>query len=86
MVNRESFKMTIERPLMTYIRDAASDSVRVPRDIEMRLSKVIGRTVQIRTTKDLAHVYTDLIRHGIIQYLRATLARVEQSNNGNKRE
>jgi len=69
--------MTDRREFMPFVREVGSDVVRLPRDTERRLSQYIGRPVQVRNTSDLARAYTDLMRQGIIEYLRKALEEAE---------
>lgn len=72
--------MIDERKFMPFVREAGTDVVRLPKDEERRLSRYLGRPVQVRTTADLAKVYTDLMRRGIAEHIQKMIR--ENSPNG----
>lgn len=53
------------KPIIPYVCDVATGTVRVPADIERKLSRFLRRPVRIRNNKDLAEAFTDLLRMSI---------------------
>lgn len=54
------------QPLIPHLRDINTDRVRVPAQVERRLSKILGRRVTITTTTELAHISIELLQIGVI--------------------
>lgn len=52
-----------------YIHDIKTGAVRVPEHTEKKLSKILGRPVHIRNTRDLAKTFTDIMRAAIYKKL-----------------
>lgn len=52
-----------------YLHDIKTGVVRVPARTEEKLSKILGRPVHIRNTRDLAKTFTDVMRASIYKQL-----------------
>lgn len=57
------------KPIIPYVCDVKTGTVRVPADIEHKLSKFLRRPVRIRTNRDLAQAFTDLLKMSIAKKL-----------------
>lgn len=53
-----------------YIYDLKTGAVRVPAHTENKLSRILGRPVRIRNTRDLAQAFTDVMRAAIYKKLK----------------
>jgi len=57
------------KELIPYLRVVDSDRIRVPAHIERRLERTLGHPVRITTIAELAKIYVDLLRIGIMRKL-----------------
>lgn len=57
------------KPIIPYVCDTSTGKVRVPADIERKLARFLRRPVRIRTSRDLAQAFTDLLRMSIAKKL-----------------
>ncbi len=57
------------KPIIPYVRDVKTGTVRVPADVERRLSRFLNRPVRIRNSRDLAQAFTDVLRMSIAKKL-----------------
>lgn len=57
------------KPIIPYVCDIKTGTVRVPTDVERKLSRFLRRPVRIRTSKDLAQAFTDVLRMSIAKKL-----------------
>lgn len=56
-----------QKELIPYLRVVDSGRIRVPAHIERRLERSLGHPVRITTIAELAEIYADLLRIGIMR-------------------